>query len=162
MKGHHWDPSRSECYMKMLLLITTFQWQCKWQKIMRMFTQKTNGDWHFKVYQNSIGNRQSSYSSRPGSLLLLPCLLTYFKGFLLQILTMSSFAPVNETNPFASYLAPRLTPKTTFLGGHLDLSNPYVHPNNSLAVDFYTDPLCNTWHGFLRVINRHVGKVMML
>lgn len=63
IKGHHWDPSRSECYIKMVLLLITCQWQCQWQKIMRMFTQKTIRDWHFKVYQNNIGNRQSSYSS---------------------------------------------------------------------------------------------------
>lgn len=61
MKGCHWDPSRSGCSMKMLLLLITFQWQYKWQKIMRIFTQKTNVNWHFQVYQISIGNGQSSF-----------------------------------------------------------------------------------------------------
>lgn len=74
---------------------------------------------------------------------------------------MCFFLVVKEVSFFVFCLVFGFIFKIIFFSDYLDLSNLYVY-FNKIVVDFYIDLLWNIWYGVFRVINRYVGKVIML
>lgn len=114
-----------------------------------MFTHQTNRDWHFKVYQNNLGNKKCSDSPMSGCFAFSSFLLTHFKGFTLETLIMSSFAGVSYP-PFCFLpsASVRIQSNAHYLHTQTS-SSPHADPSTQIHNSTLVYMLYRS-HGFLK------------